>query len=307
MYRTINTNAIHGVNAIVALPFTDDGRIDYISFDRLLNFMAGSGINGATLFGIASEFHKLSDLEKEQLANRFIGGLEGSGLYRVLSVTDHATELAVRRARSYQDFGVDALMLLPPFFLQPSTEQVLEHVFSVLDAVTIPVFVQYAPSETGLPITPEKMADIAAKYPHAIFKIECNPPVDYTRDFLKLVPDAVVLNGYAGLYMIDMLSVGGKGVMPGCSFGEIYAEIYRLWQSEDREGARTLHAKLLPYIKRWMSRAEYIIQVEKTLLQRRGVIASDYCRKPGFVVPADEYDFITRFLNEFSNLLPRIT
>lgn len=306
MPKTWNLKNIRGVNAIVALPFRDDGGIDYRSFDGVLDFMAGSGIDGATLFGIASEFHKLADHEKDQLMQRFLGGLAGSGLYRVLSVTEHATHLAVRRAQTYEAAGVDALMLLPPFFLQPSTEQILEHVFAVLEAVSVPVFVQYAPSETGLPITPEKMAEIAARYPHAIFKIECNPPVEYTRDFLQRVPDAVVMNGYAGLYMLDMLAVGGKGVMPGCSFGEIYAEIYRLWQGGDETAARAFHARLLPYIKRWMSRAEYIIQVEKTLLQRRGVITSDHCRKPGYTLPADEDEVLTRFLGEFAEFLPRV-
>jgi 2-keto-3-deoxy-L-arabinonate dehydratase len=266
--------------------------------------MAGSGIDGATLFGIASEFHKLDDREKHRLAQRFIGGLAGSSLYRVLSVTDHATELAVRRARSYQESGVDALMLLPPFFLQPSTEQVLQHVFAVLDAVSIPVIVQYAPSETGLPITPEIMAKIAARYPHALFKIECNPPVAYTQEFLLRVPDAVVMNGYAGIYMLDKLAAGGKGIMPGCSFGEVYAQIYRLWPSGNSDGARLLHSRLRPYIERWMNRAEYIIQAEKCILQQRGVISSAYCRQPGYALPADEGQVIGRFLDDFSELLP---
>ncbi|WP_263771339.1 dihydrodipicolinate synthase family protein [Propionivibrio soli] len=297
--------AIHGVNAIVAMPFKDDGSVDYPGFDRVLDFMARSGINGATLFGIASEFHKLAEAEKERLAQRFLGGLAGCGVYRVLSITDHATELAVRRARDYQDSGVDALMLLPPFFLAPSTGQILDHVFAVLDAVSIPVFVQYAPTETGLPVTPEKMAEIAARYPHAVFKIECNPPVGYTQQFLSLVPEAVVMNGYAGLYMLDMLGVGGKGVMPGCSFGEIYSAIYARWLAGDHKSASELHSALLPYIRRWMSRAEYIIQVEKTLLQRRGIIASAYCRKPGYALPDDESEVIGRFLAEFSSFLPQ--
>ena len=104
--------------------------------------------------------------------------------------------------------------------------------------------------------------------------------------------------------MLDMLSVGGKGVMPGCSFGEIYAKIYHLWQNAEQPAARALHGRLLPYIKRWMSRAEYIIQVEKCLLHRRAIIDSDYCRKPGYPLPADENAVMDRFLDEFSDLLP---
>ena len=52
-----------------------------------------------------------------------------------------------------------------------------------------------------------------------------------------------------------------------------------------------------------MSRAEYIIQAEKCILQRRGVIASDYCRRPGYALPTDEGEIIGRFLDEFSELL----
>ena len=296
-------SAIVGINAVVAMPFTAHGQVDFPAFDRLLAHLIGSGINGATLFGIASEFHKLSDREKDLLAARFLSAETGEPFYRVLSVTEHATELAVQRARQYQAMGVDALMLLPPFFLKPTTEDVLEHVFCVLEAVSIPVFVQYAPTETGRPITPSEMARIAARYPHAIFKIECNPPVDYVREFLQLVPDAAVMNGYAGLYMPDILDAGGCGVMPGCSFGEVYVAIYRHWQGGEHDSARELHARLLPYLRRWMAHPETIIQSEKTILKKRRIIESDYCRKPAYTLTSEDLCVIDEFLENFAHWL----
>ncbi len=160
--------------------------------------------------------------------------------------------------------------------------------------------VQYAPGETGLSITPEKLSEVARRYPHAVFKIECNPPVDYTREFLQRAPQASVLNGYAGLYMPEMLSAGGKGVMPGCSFSEIYVQIYRLWQAGEHDQARALHARLLPWIRRWMTHCEYIIQVEKTILYKRGIIATDYCRHPGWTLTAEDHQSIDTFISTFS-------
>jgi 4-hydroxy-tetrahydrodipicolinate synthase len=191
-------------------------------------------------------------------------------------------------------------MLLPPFFLQPSPEAISHHIFSVLEAVDIPVMVQYAPGETGLAITPEQLADVATRYPHAVFKIECNPPVDYTQKFLQQAPQASVLNGYAGLYMLQMLEAGGKGVMPGCSFSEIYVRIYQLWQNGDKAAAQELHKQLLPWIQRWMTHCEYIIQVEKTILQRRGIITSDYCRHPGWTLTDQDRAMIDNFISTFS-------
>ncbi|MBU9822561.1 dihydrodipicolinate synthase family protein [Rahnella sp. BCC 1045] len=291
---------ICGVNPIAALPFTAQGEPDYTSFSRLLEHLAATGIQGLTLFGIASEFPKLNDSERLLLADCFLSDLKGSGIFRAMSVTDHSTEVAVKRARDYQKRGADALMLLPPFFLQPDADAISHHIFSVLEAVDIPVMVQYAPGETGLAITPEQLSEVAARYPHAVFKIECNPPVDYTREFLKRAPQASVLNGYAGLYMLEMLAAGGKGVMPGCSFSEVYVQIYRLWQAEKQHEAQELHGKLLPWIRRWMTHCEYIIQVEKTILHKRGIIETDYCRHPGWTLTAEDHQMIDTFITTFA-------
>ncbi|MFP2506181.1 dihydrodipicolinate synthase family protein [Buttiauxella gaviniae] len=296
MTQRYSATNIVGVNPIVAMPFTKEGEIDEVSFVRLLEHLTDTGAQGTTLFGIASEFPKLSDQERDRLAQMFVSTLARSSLYGAMSVTDHSTEMAVKRARYYASLGVDALMLLPPFFLQPNPQAIQDHIFAVLEAVDIPVMVQYAPGETGLSITPEQLAAVAARYPHAVFKIECNPPVDYTREFLQKAPQASVLNGYAGLYMLQMLAAGGKGVMPGCSFAEVYVRIYRHWLNGEQQQAEALHSALLPYIQRWMSHCEYIIQVEKTILMKRGIIATDYCRKPGWPLTPEDHQLIDNFI-----------
>ncbi|EAA7088419.1 dihydrodipicolinate synthase family protein [Salmonella enterica] len=299
MTNVFQAQDIHGVNPIVAMPFTEHGEVDESSFVRLLEQLAATGAQGTTLFGIASEFPKLNDDERDRLAQIYVTTLAGGKQYRAMSVTDHSTEQAVWRARRYAALGADALMLLPPFFLQPSPQAIQEHIYAVLDAVDIPVMVQYAPGETGLPITPEQLANVARRYPHAVFKIECHPPVDYTRAFLNAAPGACVLNGYAGLYMLEMLAAGGKGVMPGCSFTEVYVNIYRHWQAGDIPQAQTLHQSLLPWIQRWMGHCEYIIQVEKTILQRRGIIKSDFCRRPGWPLSQRDHKDIEQFIHQF--------
>ena len=106
-----------------------------------------------------------------------------------------------------------------------------------------------------------------------------NPPMDYVRGMLKLAPDAKILIGYAGLYMLDVMEAGGAGTMPGCSFTEVYLEIERLWKSGDRQAAHELHEKLMKYVRIWMSHPEYIIKVEKVILKKRGIIRQRLLQK----------------------------
>ncbi len=296
----ISSKDIYGVNPIVAMPFLSNGEVDFISFIKLLEHLKQTECHGLTLFGIASEFYKLSQSEKQILAIEFIGSLKESDIYSCISITEHSTELAVKAAKEYQSKGVDSLMLLPPFFLKPSNKQIIEHIRAVLSAVTVPVLVQYAPAETGLPIEPSEMEVLANEFPHAIFKIECNPPVEYTQELLSLCPEAVVMNGYAGLFMLDMLSIGGKGVMPGCSFAEVYVQIYQHWMRGNDNQARELHEKLFEYIIEWMGHCEYIIAVEKRILQKRGVINSDYNRKPDYQLDALDEQRINQFIIDFA-------
>lgn len=301
----IQANEIFGINPIVAMPFDNEGRVDLTSFKQLVTHLLKTGCHGITLFGIASEFYKLSDAEKHQLAQVFCNLTADTSVYSCISVTQHSTTLAVQQARQYQEMGADSLMLLPPFFLNPSNEQVIHHIQSVLQAVDIPVLVQYAPNETGVPITAEQMTLITEGNDNAVFKIECNPPVDYTRALLSFKPDAVVMNGYAGLYMLEMLNNGGKGVMPGCSFVEVYLAIYEHWVVGDFVRAKELHDQLMPYISKWMSHCEYIIAVEKMILRRRGIILSDHCRHPDFALSNEDRDDIERFLIQFDSYLTK--
>ncbi|WP_269472655.1 dihydroxy-acid dehydratase [Vibrio taketomensis] len=53
-----------GVNPIAAMPFTVDGHVDLVSFTNMINHLVNTGCNGITLFGIASEFYKLTERER---------------------------------------------------------------------------------------------------------------------------------------------------------------------------------------------------------------------------------------------------
>ncbi|BBV02336.1 dihydrodipicolinate synthase family protein [Providencia rettgeri] len=293
-----NVSDIIGVNPIIAAPFNQSGEIDKKGFINIIHYLNSINVNGATLFGVASEFPKFTDYEKDLLVDIYLNE-KNINFYRALSITDHSTENAIKKAKRYQSLGADALMLLPPFFLNPSQKAVEKHIQSVLESVTIPIMLQYAPNETGFLITPEKMAEWATLYPNLVFKIECNPPTDYTREFLSYTPESIVLNGYAGLYMLDMFNIGGKGVMPGCSFSEIYVDIYNFWNSGEKDKALHLHKKLLRYITKWMSHCEYIIQAEKTILKKRGILDSDYCRNPNYPLDNNDLKMIDDFIKEF--------
>ncbi|MEA5016282.1 MAG: dihydrodipicolinate synthase family protein [Candidatus Limiplasma sp.] len=282
---------LQGICPIIATPFTDRGAVDYDSFRNLAATLLKGGCPAITLFGIAGEYYKLSEEESAKLVDITVEECQRHGGKAIISVTQHATELAVQRARDYQDAGADCLMLLPPFFLKPGAGALYQHMKAVGQAVSIPVMAQYAPEQTGVAIQPGVFAGLFAEAPNIrYYKIECKPAGGYISTLLRETGGKIgVFVGNAGYQFIECFDRGATGVMPGCSMFDIYLKMYRQYTSGDRSAAADTHSGyILPILNHIRQNVEMIIAYEKRILKRRGIIQSDYCRLPSFA--PDPYD-----------------
>ncbi len=280
---------IKGICPIIAAPFSENGEVDYKSLDKLVKHLIGGGCHAVTLFGIAGEYYKLDDSEKQKMLETTVNAAREAGGKTIVSVTDHATEVAVKTAKRFEEAGADCLMLLPPFFLKPGANYLYEHMKAVANAVKIPIMVQYAPEQTGVGIAPEVFVKLGNECPNIIYyKIECKPAGPYVTNLMKLTDGQMkIFVGNAGFQLIECMDRGAIGAMPGCSMYDVYLDIYNKYVNGDREGAIEVHNKLLPMLNHIRQNVEQIISFEKRILKRRGIIESDYCRKPSY--NTDEY------------------
>ena len=103
---------LRGRIPILATPFRDDESLDLDSWDRLVEFMAGLGVDGITILGVLGESNRLSDHERATLIERAVAtvkrripiivGTSHSGT----RATEHLSEMA-------QQLGADAVMVTP--------------------------------------------------------------------------------------------------------------------------------------------------------------------------------------------------
>ena len=296
---------ISGIVPIIAAPFMNSGALDEDSFQSLIRHLLKTDAPALTLFGLATEFYKLADNERARMQTLLLAETSHSeSVAGIISITDHSWEIASQRAHDAEARGADGLMLLPPYFLGPSEDAILEHLKRVIGSVKIPVIVQYAPMQTGVHIPPEVFLKLRDALPNAKFiKVESQPPGRYISQLVERSQGRLKsLVGYAGVQMPDVLARGAIGIQPGCSFTEIYVELWRLWQT-DKTTFLVLHNKLLPYISYWMQGVELIIKAEKVILKRRGIIASDYCRSPSYALDEREQTQIEQFISDFAEWL----
>ncbi len=296
-----------GVGPVILTPFRDNGDLDEDGFVRVVDHVLSLGVRSMMFPGFASEVLALSDDERDHLSVLL---LERASRHEhvtpIISVPDYATSHAVRRAERLVQAGAGSINVLPPHQLAPPAESVIAHLEQLLTAVyPVPVVLQYAPLQTGATLAIADIRALAERHANlAAVKVESQPPgrtISALLDSPTPVPGVV---GHAGQQLPDALRRGAMGVQPGCSFTELYMDMWRRWEAGEREIATRMHARLLPYLSSWMQDVSLIVGVEKLIALRRGLIDSAHCRPPARGLDDVERDSVNAFLDEFGTELP---
>lgn len=270
---------IHGVIPILPTPFSENGELDIGSFLDAIDAAIRHEANGIAMFGLASEYYKLSDAERSQCIGALVQQVAGR-IPAIISIVAHSTEVAVKDAKFAESEGASAIMVLPPFFLAPSFDSIRRHILEIASGVSLPVVIQYAPAQTGYPITADLFAQLRQDAPNiTCIKVDQTQAGVMVQQLQNLGVDSVV--GYMGINLPKDHACGSVGVMPTVSLCPGFLEIWRLLVEKD-PSAEALHETLVPLLSFMMRSIECLIASEKYLLKYRGVIRSRYCRRPSY-------------------------
>ena len=144
----------------LATPFRGDA-LDLDAFARLIDYQLASGTQALVVAGSTGEAHALEQAEFERLLAFAVERVDGR--VPVLAGTGTAntrkTILATRRAQS---LGVDAALVVTPYYVRPTQEGLHQHFLAVAEQGGLPVVLYNVPSRTGCDLLPETVAKLAS-------------------------------------------------------------------------------------------------------------------------------------------------
>jgi dihydrodipicolinate synthase/N-acetylneuraminate lyase len=289
---------LQGVISILPSIFTEDGmEIDLEDMRAIIDLIIGEGVHGLALLGVASEFYKISDKERSRMIEAAIDHTAGR-VPVIVNITRNSTELAIKDARDAKAAGATAVMVVPPSFMPPSNAAIVEHIHAVADCVDLPVIIQYAPIVTGVGIPAETFLEIIGKREGDFYiKAESVPPGNLISTLMEQTDGRIgIFIGNAGVQLYDSLERGATGLMPGVSMLRPYLDIYEAFASGRKAEAFSMFNKFLPVLNAISQSAEMFVKFEKMILKARGIIKSDYCRRP-YYTPGPGYE---RLLDQYN-------
>jgi len=226
-------------------PFDEQGQLDVSSLERLVQFHLDAGTDGIVVAGTTGESATLSFDEHVDLIGqvvKFVGGkvlvIGGSG--------SNSTREAVELTRAVKGVGVDACLLISPYYNKPSQEGIFQHYSAVADAVDVPQFVYNVPGRTACDVLPSTVARLA-EHPNIVGVKEAVDDMGRVKTLLEETPeDFVVLSGDDET-ALEAMVLGANGVISVTAnvAPRMMHELCEKVLGGDVDSARAIHDKLL--------------------------------------------------------------
>jgi len=146
---------LSGVCVPVCTTFDNTGNgLDEIAFLKHIDAMIEAGVHVIMVCGGTGEFAYLSADEKKRLIEIAARHVEGRASF-VAQTSAISTRDTIEATKHAADQGVDAVMVLPPYFEGPDLEGVYYHFEAINTAVDVPIMVYNIPQHSGIDITPD--------------------------------------------------------------------------------------------------------------------------------------------------------
>ena len=280
---TTNTRSrphpLTGAITALATPFDANDAVAYDDLRKLVEFQIKSGINGLVPVGTTGESPTLSHDEHLDVIRATIDYARGR-VPVIAGTGSNSTREAIEYSRAALESGVDALLLVAPYYNKPSQEGLYRHFAAIAEITGKPIVLYSIPSRCGIEIGVPTIERLRAKYPHVRYVKEAGGSVDRV-DQLKqaMGRDITVLCGDDSL-TLPFMSVGAEGVISVASniIPREVTKLAALANANDYAQAAKLHRKLYPLFKALFIEPNPV--PVKTALARAGIIASASVRPP---------------------------
>lgn len=133
--------AFEGVIPILATPFHDDESLDLESWQRLLEFMVGVGVDGVTILAVLGESNRFNDHERETLIRSAVPTVN-KRVPIIVGASYSGTQAATFLSQMAQNLGADAVMVMAGKEPVPNDDRIVEFHQRVAGGITIPIVLQ---------------------------------------------------------------------------------------------------------------------------------------------------------------------
>jgi 4-hydroxy-tetrahydrodipicolinate synthase len=234
-----------GVMPALVTPFNkDDESLNEDNLRNLVNYLIDQGVTGLVPVGTTGEFVNMTFEERLKVIEIVVD--ETNGRVPVIAGTgETGTKLAIDATKAATDIGVDAVLIVTPYYLKPKAKGIYDHYYTITEKTDIPIVLYNIPACTGVEL-PWTVVEDLVDIENIVAIKDSSGDYKYFSALLEKVSDKIsVLIGWDE-NVLGALAGGAAGCILGSAnvIPKIWLEIYDHIKNNRLEEAQVLQRKV---------------------------------------------------------------
>jgi len=234
------------ISTAMVTPFDSKGNIDFAKTTKLVNFLIDNGSDSLVVCGTTGESPTLTSEEKLALISHVVTTVNGR--IPVLAGTgSNNTRETVELTKKVSALGVDAIMVVVPYYNKPNQEGLYQHFKAAAESTELPVMLYNVPGRTIASLSVDTVVRLS-EIPNIVAIKDATGNLGIMTEIIDRTSDDFELYcGDDGL-TLPAFAIGSKGTVSVAShvLGNEMQQLAESYFTGNMEKAQFLHRKLSP-------------------------------------------------------------
>lgn len=200
-----------GSGVAIVTPFKEDGKVNFDSFEKMIDFQIENGTDALIVCGTTGEASTLTDDEHIEVI-KFAVDITKKRIPVVGGAGSNHTVHGIELCKKCQAAGVDGLLIVTPYYNKTTQKGIIKYYSSIAGSVDLPIIAYNVAVRTGLNITPKTMYELS-KIENIVGVKEASGNISQVAEMAYLCGDSIDIYSGNDDMILPVLSLGGKGVI----------------------------------------------------------------------------------------------
>lgn len=240
---------LQGLFPAIPTPVRADTSVDVQAAARLVDFLVDQGVQGIVPLGGTGEYGALARAERNRMAEATVKAARGR-VPVIAGILDPGLPDAIAAGKEFAAIGVNALMVVTPYYTTPTQRGLQEYFLRYADASPVPVLIYEIPGRTRIAFEPETLHTLS-RHPNIIGMKACNTDMYQFLQVVAGVDDSFsVLSGEDTLYPMHLAAGARGGVLLSATLlPKFWQALTEQVQAGQLAEALRMHRRLHPLFK----------------------------------------------------------
>lgn len=205
-------NKFKGVGVALVTPFHEDGKIDYDSLQKLIDYVIQNQVDYVVSLGTTGESSTLSIEERYNLLD-FTAQTVANRVPIVAGFSSNNTQKVLKEISGYHFKQIDAILSASPHYNRPNQEGIYQHFDAIAKEAPLPILLYNVPSRTASTINFATTLKLMHNHNNIIGIKDASNDLASITCLLKEKREGFVVLSGDDLHTLPLIACGAEGVI----------------------------------------------------------------------------------------------